>query len=717
MGAEEAAYRLRQEISKWIDRLRPDRRPVAPLEWPRARAGTDPADALARLRTNADRWLFPGPGDPARGLCRDLQDARRNLVAGADRLRHHRFDLLGYRGLSFGEPIDWHRDPISRRRAPLAHWSRINPLDAAVVGDHKVIWELNRHQWVVTLAQAAYLTGDPDYARAAIDRIVDWIRDNPYGRGINWASSLEAAIRLMSWAWALFLLRRMDPLTPDVLHRILTSMRAHARHVERYLSYYFSPNTHLTGEALGLVYAGLFLRDAPEAEHWRRLGRRILVDEARCQITPDGVYVEQATCYHRYTIEIYLQFLILADRHDLPVPDDVRERVVRAVECLLSLCQQRGEMPNIGDADGGWLLPLVRRDPADCRGVFGLAAAVFDRADFAWAAGGAAPEVAWVLGDAGCARVDALRPEPPEGPVASRAFPTGGYAVLQSGWGADAHQLILDAGPLGAPQSVAHGHADLLSIQVRAFGDDYLVDPGTYTYCSEPDWRDYFRSTAAHSTIRVDGCCQADPLGPFSWKGGAKARLRAWRSTEQLDFADAEHDAYARLPHPVRHRRRVVFVKPRLWLVLDDLLGAGDHALCANFQFSARPITAGPPPWVAAAGPRQQGLWLAVFSPGECRPVVRAGLKQPKAGWVSSSYGERHPAPAVGYSMIARLPARLVTVIAPSSHLTRTPPEVHIDRGDDGAICRLRTVEWDDTFEFGDDRIVRINGGGRLVLG
>ena len=717
MDATEVAYRLGQEVSKWIDRLRPARRPMGPIEWAhgRAVAAAEPR-AIEAFQDGASHRFFPGPVEDPGRLCRRFDDVERAVLDRATDLRRHRFDLLGYRSVSFGDPIDWHRDPISRRRAPLVHWSRLNPLDAATIGDHKVIWELNRHQWVVTLAQAAWLTGNPDYARSAVDAIADWIRSNPYGRGINWASSLEVAVRLMSWSWTLVLLRRMDLLTPDVMTLILTSMRAHARHVERYLSYYFSPNTHLTGEALGLLYAGVLLGDAPEADRWRRLGRQILVEECRRQITTDGVYAEQAACYHRYTVEIYLHFLILADRNGWSVPDFVRDRVILAVDCLLVLCRPRGEMPNIGDADGGWLLPLVRREPSDCRGVFGLAAGVFGRADYAWAAGGVTPEVAWMMGEPGCARVEAQQPAPPDRPVASRGFTTGGYAVLQSGWDADAHQLILDAGPLGAPQSTAHGHADLLSIQVRAFGDEYLVDPGTYTYSTEPDWRDHFRSTAAHSTILVDRHGQAEPLGPFSWRRVARAHLQAWRSTAQYDFADATHDAYAALPSPVTHRRRIVFLKPHLFVMLDDVIGTGQHELCANFQFSARPIATGPLPWVAAAGPDRRGLWLAVFGRGPCAPVVHAGGRCPKAGWVSSLYGERHPAPMVGYSMTAELPIRLVTLIVPSPHLTRTPPDIEIDRGLDGCVRMLRAREWNETLEFDDAAIVRV-GDGREVLG
>ena len=69
----------------------------------------------------------------------------------------------------------------------------------ALVGDSKIAWELNRHQWVVRLAQAFAITGDDRYATAAVDAIDHWIDANPVGRGLNWASSLEVAFRLIAW--------------------------------------------------------------------------------------------------------------------------------------------------------------------------------------------------------------------------------------------------------------------------------------------------------------------------------------------------------------------------------------------------------------------------------------------------------------------------------------------------------------------------------------
>src|SRR5207253_4184028 len=156
--------------------------------------------------------------------------------------------------------------------------------------------------------------------------------------------------------------------------------------------------------------------------------------------------------------------------------------------------------------------------------------------DFAWAAGGLAPEVLWLLGADGEQAFNALPSmEPSAAP--SRAFTNGGYVVMRSAWESDAHHLILDAGPLGCPISSAHGHADLLSIQCSVFGEPCIVDPGMSGYAAHRDWREFFRSSAAHSTVMVDRVSQATPEGPFAWKSRPQARLLRWRSTATYDLA------------------------------------------------------------------------------------------------------------------------------------------------------------------------------------
>ena len=701
MSPTEIAYRSRQQASKWIDRLTtPAPSDDADGGW-RA-GGGGPATTTAALGRALTTRFFAGAAaesTPAT-IARRAADHQRAIVAQADRLIDGRIDLLGYRDLALGSPIDWDRDLVSGRRAPRAHWSRIDPLDPAGVGDSKVIWELNRHQWMVTLAQAGRLTGDGRYGQHALTAIEGWRRAHPYGHGVNWSSSLEVAFRLIAWSWFFAVSDGLDRAGLADLEALVASMRVHAQHVERYLSVYFSPNTHLTGEALGLYYAGVLLADEPRAAAWRALGASILQREIERQVSEDGVYCEQATCYQRYTAEIYLHYLILADRAGDVVPDLVRACVERVIDFLVAINQPSGAMPAIGDADGGWVLPLTPRGPGDCRGVLAIAAAWFKRADYAWAAGGLQPEVVWMLGDRGVQAFDALLPAPPAAKP-SRLYSDGGYGVMRSGWGPDARRLIFDTGPLWQGACRAHGHADLLSIQCAAFGEEFLVDPGTYCYTPEPVWREHFRSTRAHNTVLVDGENQAEPRGPFGWRAPARTDVRDWQSSPDADYADAEHSAYERLPDPVRHRRRVLFVKPHYWVVVDDVAGRARHVVDVRFQF-AHPVAEQAGGWLAARGKLGE-LWLKSFSAKPLQLQLPCGETDPIDGWVSDDYGRRRPAPIAIHRADVVLPLRVVTVIIPNAAGVTPPTAVTPLIGAHGDLTGLR---------FDDFRsLVRIEDG------
>ncbi|MFL6622869.1 MAG: alginate lyase family protein [Sulfurifustis sp.] len=719
MRPSELAYRGWQEAAKQLDRVA-----VAAggsHRFPRLYRQLTPELARAEVRARAkegrlqaewtlyDRFcaaagerFFRGAGDertPA-VVAAQMPWARDRAVAAAEAVARKRFDLLGYRDLDFGDPIAWHVDPISGRAAPFTHWSRVDPLDVGQVGDSKVTWELNRHQWLVDLGQAYRYTGDERYAQLFAACVQDWMRANPPGMGINWTSSLEAALRLISWTWALFLFRGSAALTPALYANMLAWIGAHAEYIERYLSYYFSPNTHLTGEALGLFYAGVIFPELRGAARWRALGTRILLEQIDAQVWPDGVYFEQSTCYQRYTVEIYLHLLVLAARNAMAVPAAVPQCVQRMLDFLLAVRAPDGSMPQIGDADGGSLLPLARRAPDDFRGVFAAAAVFFHRADYAWAAQQPAPEMLWLLGADSLQIFAALTPMPSA--ASARLFPDGGYAVMRSGWDPRAHQLIFDVGPLGCRVSGGHGHADLLAIQCAVFGKPSLVDAGTYCYTADAGWRDYFRSSAAHSTVMVDGLSQADAAGPFRWRARPRARLRRWIATDAFDLADAEHDAYARLPDPVRHRRRVFFAKPRYWVVVDDLHGNADHRIDVCFQLAPIEAALHANQWARAGTPDGGALLIRSFASVPLTAALTQGATSPARGWVAPDYGRREPAPLLSYSATTRLPLRVVTLLLAVEDRA-APPAAVVDVA--GGRIDLVFGDVRETVRIGDDDI------------
>jgi heparinase II/III-like protein len=707
MPFSELAGRGRQEAFKWAER-------VASAAHIRSvtleRSSERGPEALSRFARNCEERFFRGPSDPRLSAVLAIQaaDHCRELVASADQICRARFDLLGYRALDFGHPPSWNLDPISGLRAPFIHWSRLDPLDYGTVGDSKVIWELNRHQWLVHLGQAYRLTRDEQYAEALVRYLDSWLHDNPTGMGINWTSSLEISFRLIAWCWSLALIRDSQALTPPRFADLLGAVEAHATHVERYLSHYFSPNTHLTGEALGLLYAGVVFPDFQRAGRWRSLAMNILEKESERQILSDGVYFELSTCYQRYTVDIYLHFLMLASRAGLEVPSIVTERVRSMLDVLVTLRHPDGSMPSIGDADGGWVLPLSRTAPEDFRAMFSTAAVLFKEPVYARAAQELAPDTLWLLGTSAADVFRDLQRTLPASDTC-RVFAVGGFVVMRSGWDEDSHSMIFDTGPLGCPVTAGHGHADLLSIHCCVFGRPYVVDAGTCCYTPNQELRDFSRGTAAHSTIVVDGKSQAAPAGPFAWQSRSAAHLLRWVSDETLAYADAEHDGYSGLPDPVFHRRRVIFVKPRYWIVVDDLTGEGSHRIDIRFQFAPMDVRIDNAAWVRATLDSRHGLLLRTFASTPVTGDIRVGCRTPLEGWVSPNYGQLEPAPVLVYTATAPLPVRAVTLLWPSADVHVETPSVELIADRHGRTAGLIFPDFAETvmFEDGDPVVQR----------
>ncbi len=613
------------------------------------------------------------------------------LIAKADAIAAGHFGLLGYDDLFFGEPIDWRLDPITGRRAPLRHWSRIDFLDSAVVGDHKVVWELNRHQHFVTLGQAYCLTGDDRYAQAFTTQLVGWMDENPPTCGMNWASSLEVSFRAIAWIWALALFRDSHRLTEKLRMRAIGLLHVHGRHVERYLSTYFSPNTHLTGEALGLVYLGTFLPQLKRAERWRWLGWRILNEQIKRHVLSDGVYFEQASYYQRYTADFYLHLFLIGGATSEDV-GHIRAPLHALLEHLVYLQRPDGTTPYIGDDDGGRLLPLDDRRPNDFRSTLATAAVLLDRSDFRNASASATPELVWMLGPSGLSRFDEMPSAEPSG--ASRAFSNGGYYVCRDGWTEDANYSVMDCGPHGV-DNCGHAHADALAIEIAAHGKTILVDPGTYTYTSPVDERDRFRASAAHNTVTLDGESSSAAAGPFSWTHVARSEQRAWHSASRFDYVEGAHDGFHRLSASATHVRSMLFLRGDYWIVRDQVESSAPHEIVARYQCAEGVGAELHPSSAAAIGSAGDARWLFL----SVHTSVPGQLAL-EPGWVSPAYGLKVPAPRCAFRIDATPNADLLTALIPFSR-DEFRPDVTTLQTSRGSGLVVRRAESEDILLIG----------------
>ncbi|HEX8475838.1 MAG TPA: alginate lyase family protein [Pyrinomonadaceae bacterium] len=611
-----------------------------------------------------------------------------SVVERAERIVEGRFDLLGFRNLDFGNPIDWHLEPVAKRRAPLAHWSRIDYLNAEVAGDKKITWELNRQQYLSTLGRAYRRTRDERYAETFVAHLDAWMNANPPKMGINWASSLEVSFRAIAWLWALYFFRDSPRLQPAVFVRALKFLYLHARHLETYLSTYFSPNTHLTGEALGLFYLGTLWPEFRRAAQWRATGASLLETELERHILPDGVYFEQTSYYQRYTTDFYTHYVILARANGHSVDAKVKEKLAASLDHLTFITRPDGRTPLYGDDDGGRLAVLDERGRDDFRATLATGAALFGRADYKYVAREVSEETFWLLGRSGLEAFDRLEARPPD--ACSRAFPVGGYYVMRDGWNSDSNFLLLDAGRHGA-LNCGHAHADALSFELAARGRSLLIDPGTYTYTADRRERDRFRSSPMHNTLSIDGESSSVAAGAFSWSEVANVSAKRWLSHKRFDFFEGAHDGYRRLDETLDYTRAVLFLKNDYWIMRDRVAsGAGKRHVCElHFHFVAEsePSLEMDDRGVAVRERRAGAAGLEIFaSDGQGRLNGEGDLNgrgewREERGFVSRCYGRRESAPVLTFKAEAEGTQEFFTFLIPRAAAV-----------DDGRKARIRAL-------------------------
>jgi uncharacterized heparinase superfamily protein len=543
----------------------PVRAALARRDWRAAHVGLTAHLASRPARFPLDPRTLPVRAARIRGAFPDLR-----ATEHADRILAGRYDLLGYRDVAAGSPPDWHRDAVHGQSAPVVFWESVPYLDPAC-GDHKVTWEINRHQHFLALGRAHALTGDRRYYLEFVRQLGDWISANPPLTGTNWASMLELAFRSLSWIWALhfFAPAASDDDDQPWSVDLLLALDRQLTHIEQNLSRYFSPNTHLTGEALALYVAGRALPELEGADRRAALGRDVLLEEAGRQVLADGGHAERSAHYHRYSTDFYLLAFNVARASGDPQAAELRAAAHRQARFLRALADNGGRLPLIGDDDGGQLFPICGRVPRDCRDTLATAAVLLD--DASLAAGPAPEETYWLCGDA-----PALEHDQPAPPPVSVALDASGYYVSRNDRG---DHLVFDCGAHGYLNG-GHAHADALAIVLTIGGREFLVDSGTATYTMDPAVRDRFRSTVMHNTVLIDGRPQSEPSGPFHWRTRTDATATVWESSAERDRLAGRHSGYA----PVIHEREITAVHGKGWVVVDRFTGAGSLTATAMWH-------------------------------------------------------------------------------------------------------------------------------------
>lgn len=587
--------------------------------------------------------VFTTPLPPAqRGRVSAVAAGR--LVDAADGILAGRWDVLGTARPDVADP-DWFLDPVTGRYAPQDPYAfLIDHRDEEVTGNVKSVWELSRHHHLTVLAAAFWLTRDERYAENAAAQLRSWWAANPFLSGIHWTSGIELGVRLTSWVWVRRLLDDWSG-APELFEEnpvALNQVRWHHEYLNAFRSRGSSANNHAVAEAVGQLAAACAFPWFDESTRWREDAAARLAAELDANTFASGVNRELASDYHRFVTELGLVALAEAGAAGHPLPHDVADLLTRSLDVAAALLDVAGHPPRQGDGDEGRALVLdgPGSDPW---------LELLDRG-----AGVLGPCRWWPPSSGSVAGITPSTSVPhhtmPRPSAAPQAFADAGLAILRSEprpgpeiW------CRCDGGPQGFLSIAAHGHADALSVEVRHDGVELLVDPGTYCYHGEPEWRSYFRSTRAHNTIEVDGQDQAVEAGPFMWSTHADAVVD--RDETRPDGGgrlwSAHHTGYARLDAALCHAREVVLDPAAGTLrVTDTVTGSREHrmrlfwhlgpAVEADLADGVAVLA-----WRGRDGRPQQGH---LHLPAALRWTAHRGETDPPLGWYSARFGERVPA-------------------------------------------------------------------------
>jgi hypothetical protein len=598
------------------------------------------------------------------------------LIEDAEAICWHEFNFLGAGPFSWGNPIDWHLDPVSGYRWPKRFFIEIRSAETRSSGkDIKLPWELSRMQHLPTLGKAYRLTKDDCYAQEIVRQLSHWLDDNPCPYGVNWTCAMDVAIRAMNMIWAYLFIQDTAVVTRDFGARLRDSFFQHGQFILFNLEHgilgdgSIINDNHYLANIVGLLHLGLLCPTFLTAETWRGVGSSALVEEMDRQVHSDGGDFESSIPYHRLALELFLSGALLCRINGVNLPTRFWAKLEKMFEFILFVTRPDGKVPQVGDADDGRLYVLSDYgmwDRADSRYLLSLGAVLFQRSDMKAHSRGFSEEAFWLLGPSGLTAFAAFQSEGEE--LGSREFPDSGLYVMRSG---DKY-LLACCGAVGTGGLGNHKHNDLLSFEVYAGDKALIIDPGTYVYSRDPNWRNLFRSTQYHNSVVIDGQEQNrfETGELFRMAADATVLVHGWITTSEKDWLEVEHTGYTRLAHPVRHTRTFLFDKQRgRWEITDVLDSAGNHSADWYFHFD-------------------QGIELERVGQGIFRTrcvgtnlelTVCAGIPLEFSimdGWVSRRYGQKWPAKILHMRGIFNATCCMVLRIDPFEMISHTPQEI-----------------------------------------
>ena len=540
------------------------------------------------------------------------------IMEKARDLSHHIFDMgFDQTPVAMGSHIDWSSNPVND-----AEWAA----------------RLHRFDWYEHLLEAYEASADDSHISTLMELTDDWILNNPIytphvARILPWLD-IQVGVRSERLAAAFPRFITSRKITPEFLERFLASVCDHGKKTSLYPRLAGHNKTII--EACGLIRLSVAFPEFRDSELWLSRGMEILESAVDDQVNEEGIHNEWTPSYHLGLAGLISRTVaIIRNAGRKPTQTLVKKNELM-YRYVLALSSPVGTLPMFGD---------TKR--IELKHTFRQASALFDDPSFTAVADGQSINYP---------------------PFRSRSFPISGMYIMRSGWDPDSIYLALHCSP---PSKGTHNQRDNGTFEIYGFGACLTPDSGSYSYPNTPhaDERDWFRRTAAHQTLTINGINSAD--NPIH---------RLWVTDDSFDALVIDNRSY----RDVIHRRTIFFIEHRYFVFIDEAIHTddaiskdGDQIIELHFQFAPGPtVVRGEHHFAYTEFPN--GANLLVWQPAE-DPVTL--VEEP--GQVSYRLNEKFERKAIAFRHESAAPARFLTVIVPFRNSRIPDVEGEIRQTDD----------------------------------
>lgn len=442
-------------------------------------------------------------------------------------------------------------------------------------GDEEWCYMLNRHKYWIDLGKAYLLTGNEKYAKGFVKQVTHWIANNPLDdslKNYSWRR-IEAGIRCENWIKSFEYVKKSKSITPAFLSKFLESLYQQGVYINSAFSGFSQTSNWGVLEYQGLFNLSLFLDDFKIAPQWQTDAIDKLTTCINLQILEDGTQWEQSPMYHNEVFHCYMNVNLLSQQKGIKLPEVLVQKTKEMAYANVKWQKPNYHQPLLGDSDD-----------TDLRGLLTLAASIFNDPVLKSRAFNTLDyETLFITGMENNKIYENIPSKFPD--FLSAYQQSSGDFYMRSSWEADATYTSFHLKKLGC----GHGHDNLLHFTIFANGRDYLIDGGRFSYVDN-EWREFFKNNKSHNTLGVDDLTNS--IYKDSWLNTFEARSQGvyTKITTDFDYAEAENTAYKRLADPVFIKRRMLYLKPDVWLVFDSFSANGNHAYAQYFNFPNKNI-------------------------------------------------------------------------------------------------------------------------------